>query len=362
MTQIWSVKNNTLVRRTESVHSGYTRPTGPNTVRYEDLQAGGDTIREVLAKVPSGKLLTLPPGTFNFNGFTARNNQCGLTVPSTILGIAGSGIDQTIIRMTPSSSTSAGLVPPQSAAPSTNQIYLMDMFNGSNQLLQGFTLEGTDQGHLYGGMFISTANATLSDLKVTGIPGDANTPPGETFGINVYNCSGMVGERLEVSGIRTSDSVNVGAAPFGFNSASNATLTDCYFHDNWTSTFALWQSNAITTYNTRSLNNGSGSGIHSAHGINHERCYDITHWNPTVKINHDAPTSNAGYHMSMNNDLRDGLLTVHNPTWDHDSRLTGERFIIMSFATYRGVNEMITTKPVVTDAAENALAAFAWAH
>jgi hypothetical protein len=317
---------------------------------------------QVLAKVPAGKQLTFPAGIFEFSDFTQLNGQVGISIPSNILGIAGSGVDQTIFRMKPGTSTVASKVPPQSSAPATNQLYLMDLTGGTGQRLEGFTLEGTNQNHLYNGLRVWGTNPTLADVKVTGIPGDNNSPPGETFAINVYNGTGMIGNRIEVSGIRTSDGVNVGASPFGYNSASNSTLTDCYFHDNWTSTFTFWQSHDITTYNTRSLNNGSGTGVHHAHGINHERSYNITHWNPTVKINHDAPISNDGYHMSMNNDLRDGSLVVHNPTWDHDSRLSGDRFIIMSFATYRGVPQKIVTKPLVYGADGNLLAALAWAH
>ncbi len=340
----------------------YTRPTGPNTVRYEDLATAGDGLREVLAKVPAGKLLTLPAGVFEFSNFTQSNGTVGVVVNSNTLGVAGSGIDKTIIRMVANTSTVASKVPPQSSAPATNQLYLMSMMNGTNQQLSGFTLEGTNQQHLYGGIYVVGSNSPdLSDMKVTGIPGDANTPPGETFGINIYNTTGMTGERIEVSGIRTSDGVNVGASPFGYNSASNSTLRDCYFHDNWTSTFTYWQTHDSVTYNTRSIDNGSGTGIHSAHGINHERSYNITHYSPTVKINHSATGTNAGYHMSMNNDLQDGQLTVYNPTYDSDSRLPN-RFIIMSFNSYRGVPNKVVTKPLVYDALGNPLPAFAWAH
>lgn len=361
MTQIWSVQNSAVIRRTAP--GGGVRLTGSNTVRYEDLYTTGNDIRAVMQKVPAGKVLTLPAGTFTFSDFqTSSPYYAGLTVPSNVAGLAGSGIGQTILQMVPNTSTRSGLVPNQSQAPATNPLYLLQADGGSNQLFQQFTLQGTDQGHIYGGFALShSTNGTIQDILVQAVPGDRNAPPGETFCINVWQGSGMIGNRIEVDG-RDSNGSRIAASPFGYNSHSGSTLTDCYFHHALASTFTYWQTHDCVTYNVRSEHNGNGVTGQTAHGINHERAYSITHHNPTVLPLTDT-NGNTSYHMSWNSDVSQyvGQLTVYNPTFDNDSRGSG-KFIIMSFATYNGVSNTQTTKPLVYDAAGQLLPNFAWAH
>ena len=52
-----------------------------------------------------------------------------------------------------------------------------------NLNVSDFTLQGTPQGHNYGGLDILYAdNPRIHDIKILGpIPGDAPGPPGETF-------------------------------------------------------------------------------------------------------------------------------------------------------------------------------------
>ncbi len=332
-------------------------PAAP-TVRYQDLAAPGDTIREVLPKVPKGHLLLLGAGTFEFKGFAQENNNIGLLVPSTIAGIAGVG-RKTVLRMSALSSTSAAKVPRASQTTMTNQLYVMKAVNGTNQVFRDFTLEGTEQGHLYNGFLIMDCTAPrLQDVLVTGIPGDDHSPPGETFGVNLYLGSGFLGERVEVDG-RRADGKSYGASPFGYNSYTRGTLRDCYFHHNFASTFTHWQSTDCVTYNVRSHYNGSGPGNLSAHGINHERSTRITHYSPSIII--DTESGNSGYHMSMNNDEGDGVLTVREPAYDMDPRYPG-KFVVVSFTRYRGVPRMVFTRPDVTGANGRSLPTFFWAH
>lgn len=326
------------------------RPSGAHTVRYEDLYVNGDTLQQTINRTPAGKLLTFPAGVFEFSDFNGSDGSgnVGITIPTGILGIAGSGRgsltggEGTIFRMRPNSSTKASRVPAQSVPNSTNQLYLMKVSNSTDQIFQHFHLEGTEQGHYYNGfMLMQCTRPVLSDLFVNGHAGNWNSPPGETFGINVFRGSGMIGNRVECDG-RRADGVRYGASPFGYNSTSDSTLNDCYMHHSSAGMFTYWQTVNCVSNNLRCEYQGVGSSPTYGHGINHERSGNITHNNPKIII--DRPAGNMGYHVTWNNDQSAyaGFLKIVNPTWDVDQRgpvtagFPKGRFIVMSFALELG--------------------------
>jgi hypothetical protein len=234
-------------------------------------------------------------GTMTLVDFPNNN---ALLLPSTKRGLAGPGV----VTIKPMSSTKASTVP--TAAGTTNSLYLVRTAKGVAALFTGFTLQGTDQGHLYGGLMLDhTVGAQLTDVLVAGIPGNNGAPPGETFGVNDYGGNGTVFTRVEVDG-RNLAGVRVGASGLATNSASNVTWIDCYVHDHAYGMPTFWQTVNITTRNLRSINN--------ARGINHERASGvIRHLSPVLHPDLSKP---AAMHMSLNNDQADAAdVEIHDP-------------------------------------------------
>lgn len=243
-------------------------PSAPTTgtVQSAPAPAGGGTLAQALATRSAGQPLTLGAGTFSFDNFGSnpahstdgRFDQQGADIPASIPGIAGAGIDRTVIRMTPHTSTHAGDIP---ATPmTTNQYSLMRVWGSPN--LHDFTLQATDQGHLYNGLRLHmVTNARVTNVKVTGVPGSASSPPGETFGINDYRSTGSVYKNIEVDGS------GLGASGFGANDSSNLTITNGNFHDNRYGIGAtFWQSKDITLVDCTSTNNHGGFNFERVSG------------------------------------------------------------------------------------------------
>lgn len=240
--------------------------------------------------------INVDPGLTSFRDFTVRNS--GLRLPAG--GYVGAGVDKTVLRMIPGSSTRAARV---NALPigSTNPYYLLQTPRGGAMKLAGFTLQGTHQGHPYGGIMLDHQNGhTLTDLTVRGVPGTYHAPPGETFAINDWGGHGGVLERVEVDG------QGVTAAGIATNSSTEITLNDCYVHDCPYSSPTHWQTVGITVNNFRSVRN--------LFGYNHERCsgtirYDGLH----IELPH---THTAGMHLTFQNDQQDADdIELFNVSW-----------------------------------------------
>lgn len=141
--------------------------------------------------------------------------------------LTGAGVDRTTLRMRPRSSTK---IAPTSG---TNQLHLIRAGGGLNEgatlagaTVGGFTLDGTDQGHMYNGLMVPwSTGVTVRDLKITGIPGNSSAPPGETFSLNLWHANKATVERVKVDAKNTAGQ-SVGASLIGLNDCYGATLTD----------------------------------------------------------------------------------------------------------------------------------------
>jgi hypothetical protein len=248
----------------------------------------------------------LAGGTYSFANF-ARNSM-GATVPTT--GLTGAGSDQTVLEMTPHSSTKAGTIPTRDYA--TNQLSLLEA--SGTPVLSGFTLQGTDQGHLYNGLRLEHAtDARVTNVKVAAIPGNMNHPPGETFGINDYRTTGSVYCGLEIDG------AGVGAAGFGANDSTNLTIRNAVSHGSPHSAgFTFWQSSDITLVDVTST--------HNRGGLNFERD------SGTISI--VRPVLSAlknGHELSFNSDVASAKVTITDPVLPPDGKLR-----ILVVPTYLG--------------------------
>lgn len=114
---------------------------------------------------------------------------CNTAFPPFQTSTLGEGVDVTVYRVKPFTSTQApmvdGLVEPQ-----TNPLRVLRWFPARLTApleIGNFTIQGTPQGHAYGATQIGYSfGAHVHDLKVTGVPGFASGPPGETFSIALW--------------------------------------------------------------------------------------------------------------------------------------------------------------------------------
>jgi hypothetical protein len=334
-----------------------------NWVRWENVAKAGETIDTVLAKPElQGKVLKLPAGVFEVSNF--RDASAAIRVPSTVKGIVGSGRD-TIIRMKANTSSYGKTVPAQGSG-QTNQLYLMRMNDGSNQVLSDFWLQGTEQGHLYNGLMIgqSSPGTTVKNILITGVPGDAGSPPGETFGLNWWRGSDSITRDVEIDGYRwTGNSYAsrvrgaiVGASPIGYNTHDRAKLYNVYTHDSNVGMPTFWESNNAETWNLQSIRN--------VIGINHEESFGIVHHNPVMY------GSKTHRHITFMSKRGDGKLTIIGATTDEwisqtvsGAVGTAKRMLVLTPTNYNGSNtNTIHTAPKIVQADGVTAVPYTWAH
>jgi hypothetical protein len=233
---------------------------------------------------------TLPAGRFRFDDF--GSDLVGVDLDGRLTG-AGSG--DTVIEMTPNSSSKRSRVPTK--AWTTNQLSLLRVSGAS--AIGGFTLRGTDQGHLYNGLRISrSSGARISDLRVLSIPGNDDIPPGETFGINDFRTSGSSYTGVEVDGS------GISGAAFGTNSSSDVSIRSSNFHDAGHSNGAtFWQTRNVTVRDTTSVRNKDAA-------FNFERV------SGTVVLDHVTMRDNALSDLRINSDQDSAVYRIIDPVLD----------------------------------------------
>lgn len=274
---------------TAAVAPQLARPVGSGIYAFENLGIKGMDLKAAMAAaMGAGKrqgirtpTLTLPAGVFQTVGFGQSANNCGFLVPDG-LSLVGSG-PGTVLRVADNSATSSQM--------GTN-LKLMIVPNGRGVRIAQFTLDGTPQrGKIYHGLHLSgCSGAVLADIKVTGVPGNYNSPPGETFAVNVFNSSGSRLYRVEVDG-RDGSGKKVVACGIGINNTSNIELHECYtHHTGFSHGVSIWQSSGIQSWNHRSEYNGTaldqgGSYGSLGAGINHEKSSNCVHNSLTLGYN-----------------------------------------------------------------------------
>lgn len=374
-----------------------SKVNGFDTVRIEDL--AGSTLQAKLnaaraIPVPTGKgiVVTFGPGEYTFSDFTQASGAYGLRMPYNV-GIAGNNRDgdrATVFKMVEGSSTKGPLVPQSTTiggVGGTNKYTLMaiqhDDDSGNweppNGLpFQNFALIGTWQprkagdtkamdpiGHLYNGLRLGhTHNSTLTNVYIEGCPGDQAAPPGETFGVNLYQGEGLTITNVEVSGIRErqGETRRIASSPIGFNSHSDATVNLSYFHDcPWGMPTSYLSHNIVWT-DTRS--------IRCRTGFNHERVTMARHIRPTAvpildpqqiyKLPTGDPALPGNYNFSFMNDGDGGgpdngqlYITgpiVYGPTRQHSAPGAPHEGDLVIYQGNRGTQDTQTWPPIVKNA------------
>lgn len=337
-----------------------------NWVTWESIAKPGDNIQTVLNNPAlTGKVLKLPAGVFEVSNF--QNPNVAINIPSRVKGVVGQGSD-TIIRIKANTSTYASTVPKQGTG-QTNQLYIIRMNDGFGtgpQTLSNLWVQGTEQGHLYNGIMVGKADVgtSVKNLLITGVPGDAGSPPGETFGLNFWRTNQSVIQNIEVDGYRwTGDSYKtrvkgekVGSSPIGYNDANNNKLYDAYTHDSKTGMPTYWQSNDNESWNLQSINNNAG--------INHEESFGTVHHQPVI-----YGVGNL-HHIMFNSGRADGKLTIIGATVDGWTGTVkpgpigkGQKMLVLTGQNYIGPNtNKIVTKPVIVLDDGVTPQPFTWAH
>jgi hypothetical protein len=289
----------------DTVTTSYdSRASGPGIVPYESLPQRS-SVSATANQVPSVSQVSFLPQTFEFIDFAdARSNNYGFGAyfQPQVGGLRGSGVDGTVFRMRPGTSTRAPEIPVQSTG-DTNNISLIRIGGGGSivrsPIISDFTLLGTEQGHLYNGLLVYySTNGQIMRVKVKHIPGNASSQPGETFGINDYRSNGNVYSFIEIDGD------GVGASGFGGNLGSNLTVVDSVSKNNPYS--AGWTCNTysnITYRRVSALDNGKM-------GFNFERV------SGTVLLDNCTMLRNKTYHISIANDQNTAQYTIIDPVFD----------------------------------------------
>lgn len=346
------------------------------TVSYQSLYVTGNTLRDVLAKVPPYRLVTLPAGfDEEFDGFPMASGKYGLYYPN-IIGFGGAGPTQSRIRLTRMSAT-----PTQN--PSVGET-MMRLMGGSAALPYapqnyGWALEGTSQQmwtHVQGNEtrpmnFAGFTNykpkpvnggaygSIWQELKISGSAGNANSPPGETFQMNDFVGVRSVYQGIEVSGYNV-DGFRCGGSPLGFNNSTDGLVIDCNFHDSYvsglTASFAGTENNigditsgwhTIRVTLARNANNATGSGKRFT-GINHENVGGkVVHEFPNISFD-NATLYWDQTHIAINNHLFDNPdIHVIEPTWQALHPKWNGCFVVGTAQTYAKTPNVQTSPPEV---------------
>jgi hypothetical protein len=375
----------TLFRRrgltSDPVNPTYPTPTVPAGVTVEEFNPLRDgfgvpteTFAQTIVRQTTGRprIIHVPAGLYELIDFDPNNGYSLIAVDC--LGIIGDGEDVTIIQMRENSSTQVAKVPTQVQGGS-NPLTLIRL-SKDHVLSMGWTLSGTDQAidphtgkpHLYSGLlnYIGT-NSKYADIKITGIPGDWYSPPGETFAFNCYKDTNTEVTRMEVDGFIwkwTSPTTKVkgnrvGGSPNGRNNSINYKEWGCWYHDSYVSGFTssyagASNSMAATTkgvFTDHILIDGNANYTFAAGktfpGINHENVYGtIRHQSPTIKMASYPQWDVA--HMVFDSQLGDNTdITILDPVWNGSYSRFGGMFTLKTGINYNGVPNTQGTAPTV---------------
>jgi hypothetical protein len=343
--------------------------------RLVDLYQPGDSFMDVVKRMPSRRHLVLPDGyEGELDGFAEGNNTIAAYHPN-LRGIYGPGMSKASLTLKRKSSTAVQRqqITPQSSG-GTTQLTLLRIgaFQGTDAerqcVLYGFTLNGTDQEvmaesenqpHRYQGINVyGGVDSVVQNVKVTGVPGHWNSPPGETFQIQGFRDRRTRVYDVEVDGFNI-DGRRVGSSPFGGNNTVGSEVVDLYGHDGYVSGLTYSFSGSETNPDAASKDiitrrvrmranaNHTLTGGKRFTGVNHENALGyVRHYESEIQMV-NMTEWNVG-HMAFNNALFDNPdIQIIEPTWFESPPRNAGCFTITVQKTYAGVTQKQTTMPKV---------------
>jgi hypothetical protein len=210
-------------------------------------------------------------------------------------------------------------------------------------------------------MYAWAAGSYIEAIKITGVPGNWNSPPGECFQGNSWNCVNLRIGYIEVDGyqytwtknasgvyVSTRSANPVGGSPFGGNGSNGIQIDKAYLHDAFVSGPTFYRcSNVVTNSleSTRNANWSSGDG-RDFPGINHEQnSGTFVHNNPVTNVQGSAAHV---YAAGITGSIK---LTINNPSWSGgDSRGKGAYIVVIPNKYAGGNSSQLVSDVVVNDA------------
>lgn len=298
----------------EVVSPGPVLPSGPGITPYSSIGTSG-TISQKVESVGTGGKVAFADGTFQFSDFNDNTQTYGFRV-LIANGVLGSGRSWTKFQMTPMSSTQAGRVPVSNPPASNGQINPLRLMrvgwedNTSPVEVAGFSLLGTNQGHLYNGLEIYRVKpgSTVHDVLVKGIPGDLSREPGETFALSFFRCESTSGSPLLVTNVETdgrdSGGTLVGASGIGVNFGTHLKFENVNSHHmKMAHAYALYETSNLTFTNCRATDT-------EINGFNFENV------SGTVTMTGCTTTANKGYHLGIFTNTGSANYNIIDPVYD----------------------------------------------
>ena len=369
------------------------RPTGAGFVTWESLvtpavaNAQKDSpqtpviLTATFMKAMTGnQVLTLPTGIFEAeNGFSNYVNDNMIAIGSGyaegLRGIAGSGSHstpgtngaETIVRMHGTLTGSPGQTP---------QGNLIIANHVTNPYFAGFSLEGVQtrgDNVFHAGIMLNSCSGKPVIERMylrNASPGYGNSPPGETFGINVYKTPNAVIRDTEIDG-RDLAGNRTCASPIGWNNVVNDTSTvnvqRVYTHHGLTGMLTFWETTNLITEDYYTYSWSWGTGTLSGSGINHEQSGGrIRHLRPRLFVNgaksngpivsayghpagDDTPTTMSnGATFALQSGLGDAGadFEIIEPQWDNTLGTSG----IICMASHDGyaLGQQVSTAPKIS--------------
>lgn len=298
------------------------RPSrGLGVVWWEDIYQSADannfqaTANRVPLDVNGNKqILSLPEGDFLFNSWnngTGANNGVGIGTNGAggIKGIVGSGRNT---RFGPITNATQSASPPAAGRTDFVGAQMMRISGVPNFLLSNFGYFRNSQVQPYnGGIMLDTchgADVTWMYSRGTA-PGFGNTPPGETFSLNIYKSNDVTIDYSEFDG-RNAAGTRVCSTPIGWNGsgsygthgasinyAMRGKVYRTYTHHGLCGMgITFWKSADVYTedfwtYSTMTGDNGNYTGV----GINHEQTKGPSyHLRPRLYMHGRTTTIPAG--------------------------------------------------------------------
>lgn len=277
----------------------------------------------------------LPAGTYSFSDF-AKSTYFGAAL-NPCVWVKGASKASTLIKMTSNTSTKAAAV--AALAPgSTNPYHLLAIGSGSGRgggpviKWEDFTLVGTPQGHVYGGLRMNygAIGSVMRNVKITGIPGNDSTPPGETFAANLYNCLNVVVDNCEFDGRLNETGSPVTASMLGLNNADHHTVVDTTFkYCGPGFPVAAWQC-TDGDYTRCTFDHNNRVPIHI------ENCDGVWNFRDCIWTNSDPTEYHGVFAASANWASGEAVINIYDPVYD-DIRGDGKfwwRMLLWAGLTY----------------------------
>jgi hypothetical protein len=304
------------IYRPYKITSATQLPHAPKDANYVVYTASmGAMLHQAFQKLGANDILVLPeraqPYEIDSSAGFASDGTRSIAMARTKRGLVGLGPG--VIVQTSASSFS---LPKSTSTAGNLNVVLQCVTAGA--YIGNFEMRGRDFGQAaYDGIKMLGNNSVFERIFANGAHrGWSHAPPGEAGAftsnggdsVQIYNC--------EADCRDPGTGRPVGASPFMFNNQSNVRVDDFYGHHALTGMPTFWNTNNITTNRLRSEYNGTGPGLLTGYGLNHEQVNGtVTHNDPIILTGY-TPTGNNGYHMTIGTNKFNAVYNINRPIFD----------------------------------------------